>query len=528
MDATIQLPLFSLSGQRVLIMGLGESGLAMARWASLQQAAQIEVFDTREQPAQLEALAKLAPHALFSHVQLEGLQASELQSQFDLVAWSPGLSIEVGPSASFYQALVNQGMRVVGESELFAQALAGMREQGYAPKLIAITGTNGKTTTTQLVKHLCEAAGLRTQAAGNISPAALDALSNALINDLWPEVWVLELSSFQLALTQSLQADAACILNISQDHLDWHGSMETYIAAKRRIHPQQGVIVINRLDSQTWPASLPDWPPVQALNTKSSRRRARDSAPAVIEPQIQSFGLDVPEHGGDFGRVQLGGLMWLTHANRFDDTLIEQQRLMPADALLVRGAHNHANALAAMALARAIGVPLAKMLHGLRSFAGDAHRCELVARIDEVEYYDDSKGTNVGATVAALQGIGRPSVLIVGGDGKGQDFAPLAQAIAKQARDTQAPLRAVVQIGRDGPAIAALVQQALTEIATELPIVRAQSMEEAVTLAREHALSGDAVLMSPACASFDMFRNYAHRAEVFVAAVQALRVEFAA
>ncbi|MFT4103901.1 MAG: UDP-N-acetylmuramoyl-L-alanine--D-glutamate ligase, partial [Burkholderiaceae bacterium] len=408
-----------------------------------------------------------------------------------------GLSIETGPAAALHRAARERGVPVAGEIELFAQALATLREQDYRPRLIAVTGTNGKTTTTALVAHLCEQAGLSARAAGNIGPAALDALREAVDADALPEVWVLELSSFQLALTDSLRPDAAAILNLTQDHLDWHASMASYAAAKQRIYAPGTVVVCNRQDAATRPA----------------RQRPVGG--------IVSIGLDAPAVAGDLGVISERGVDWLAEAVPAEEVVSRRnkqpvpvlvKRMMPAEALRLRGRHNQANVLAALALCRAIGIKLGRLLHGLRDFAGEPHRCQLVATIDGVEYYDDSKGTNVGATVAALAGLGRRAVLIAGGDGKGQDFAPLAAAVARHAR-------AVVRIGRDGPRIGeALAARCVAPHA-------ADDLPGAVRLAATLARDGDAVLLSPACASFDMFRNYAHRAEVFVDTVRELAAD---
>jgi len=411
----------------------------------------------------------------------------------EVLLWSPGLSIELGETAGFHRLAVERGIPVFGEIELFAQAIAALRQDGYVTKVIAITGTNGKTTTARLVGHLCAQAGRSVAVAGNIAPAALDALREALREDRLPQVWVLELSSFQLALTEHLGADAAAILNLSQDHLDWHATMESYQDAKHRIFRGAGVCVFNRED----PATAP-------------RQPAR----------AQSFGVGLPTHAGECGIAHEGGLRWLAEAicaeepspgarRRAEPIEVSVRRLMPADALRVRGAHNHQNALAALSLARAIGLPMAAMLHGLRGFEGEPHRCELVTVLNEVEYYDDSKGTNVGATAAALSGLGRRCVLIAGGDGKGQDFSTLLPAVRGHAS-------AVLLIGRDAPALRAALQP------SGVAIEDCASLEAAVARAGEIAEPGQAVLMSPACASFDMFRNYAHRAEMFVAAVRAL------
>ncbi len=483
---TPQLQLFDLANRQVLVLGLGESGLAMARWAAYK-GARVRVADTRSAPPGLDALMRDVPGVQF----VPGALDEALLDGVDVVAWSPGLSVEIGPSAAFHAAAVARGIPVVGEIELFAQALAALRESGYAPKLLAITGTNGKTTTARLAGHLCAAAGRSTVVAGNISPAALDALREAMLAGTLPDVWVLELSSFQLALTNTLCPDAATILNVTQDHLDWHASMDSYALAKQRIYAHQTLAVWNRDDAATAP------------------RRAG-------QPRV-GFGLDEPTAIGDFGVVS-DGMAWLAEGVVTDDGIVRRKkdplpcapkRLMPADALPIRGTHNHANVLAALALARAIGVPMNKMLHALRSFAGEPHRCELVMRIGDVEYYDDSKGTNVGATVAALRGLGKRVVLIAGGEGKGQDFSPLAEPVRRHAA-------AVVLIGRDAPIIRAAIADA------GVPVVDAADLPAAVRAAAARAQAGDAVLLSPACASFDMFRNYAHRAEVFVDTVKRL------
>ncbi len=489
-----QLQLFDLAGRRVLVVGLGDSGLAMARWAAFRGAT-VTVADTRDDPPHRAGLQAELPAIAF----VSGPLDERLLDEVDLVAWSPGLSIETGPTAAFHRSAQTRGVPVMGEIELFAQALAMLREQGYAPRVVAITGTNGKTTTTRMVGHLCEHAGLRVAVAGNIAPAVLDELRRRLVEcgelpdpARLPEVWVLELSSFQLATTDSLALDAAAILNVTQDHLDWHASMDSYRAAKQRIYRGARLAVWNRDDAATRP-------------------------PAGLA--TASFGASLPAQPDEFGIAHDGGLRWLACAVAEDDlppsrrrrepVTVVVKRLMPADALRVRGSHNHANALAALALARAAGAPMASMLHALREFRGEPHRCELVAVIDDVEYYDDSKGTNVGATVAALTGLGKRCLLIAGGDGKGQDFGPLVAPVAAHARE-------VLLIGRDAPRL----REALRE--TGVPMHDCASLEEAVARAREMARLGDAVLLSPACASLDMFRNYLHRSQVFVDAVRAL------
>jgi UDP-N-acetylmuramoylalanine--D-glutamate ligase len=533
----------TLAGRRVLVAGLGESGLAIARWAAARGAS-VFVADSREAPPQLEALRTACPDARF----VGGALAPALLDGVDLVGWSQGLSPIVGAAAPLHAAALEAGLPVWGELEFFAREIAVLRAEGRDTKVVAITGTNGKTTTTRLVGHLCRQAGLRVAVCGNISPAALDALREAVEHDDLPQVWVVEAASYQLWLAESFAPDCATVLNLTQDHLDWHGTMADYLAAKQRIYAPGAVCVVNRDDPLTRPgATLPadgadvadaaapdDGLPEGA--SKAERLAARRAAARAAKAEAQakaaaeaarvvvSFGLDAPTAAPGFGIVRDGGLAWLAEAVPDEDAMpsgrrrrdaaapFRVKRLMPADALRIRGAHNQANALAALALARAVGVPMAAMLHGLRAFQGEPHRCELVALIRDVEWYDDSKGTNVGATVAALTGLGKPAVLIAGGEGKGQDFSPLALPVAAHAA-------AVLLIGRDAAAIRAALEE------SGVPLVDCTSLEEAVAEASRIVKPGQAVLLSPACASFDMFRNYGHRAQVFVDAVRRVAEE---
>jgi len=485
----------------VLVLGLGESGLAMARWCA-RHGCRLRVADTREVPPNLSALEAHGVDAdfaggPFSPVLLEGVE---------LVAISPGLSPLAADLLPLISAAREQGIPVWGELELFSQALRTLGESGYAPKVVAITGTNGKTTTTSLTGLLCERAGKKVAVAGNISPSLLDKLSEAIDNTALPDVWVLELSSFQLETSHTFAPDAAAVLNITQDHLDWHGGLDAYAAAKGRIFGTQTVRVLNRDDTR-----------VMAL------------APTSGDAEVVTFGVAEPKNGGDYGLLRDNGMVWLVEAHDRDATDepvtkrrrkneqaatpdIALKRLMPADALRIRGLHNAANALAAYALARAIGLPGAPLLHGLREYHGEPHRVELIASIDGIDYVDDSKGTNVGATVAALDGLAQRAVLIAGGDGKGQDFEPLAAPVMRWCR-------AVMLIGRDAPRIRAALEHsgiAMTDHAT---------LEEATRAATALAEPGDAVLLSPACASFDMFKGYAHRAAVFRGTVEDIAAE---
>lgn len=496
-----------LDQKRVLIVGLGESGLAMVRFC-VRAGARVTVCDTRDTPALLAPLKEKFPQVQF----VGGALNTELLDGVDLLGWSPGLSPVATEVAGFVSAAQAKGLSLDGEMEFFSQALLRLADQyGYQPSVAAITGTNGKTTTTLLTAHLCRTAGKRVVAAGNVSPAALDALCEALDNNNLPDIWVLELSSFQLETSTNFRSSAAVILNITQDHLDWHGDMAAYAAAKKKIFTNTMLAIENRGDALTQLPKVP--PPPKPLTVKQM---------LAIEPEQArvSFGLDEPTILGCFGIQQLNGLPWLVEAVAAEDEPLTKRkstaqapirlnRIMPADSLPIRGKHNQANMLAAFALCKGLGLPLGRLLHGVRSYTGEPHRCERIMILNDVEWFDDSKGTNVGATVAALCGLGKPAVLIAGGDGKGQDFSPLASAVKGYARH-------VLLIGRD----AALIKTAITQ--TGVPIEYCASLEQAVVRAAEIAQSGDAVLLSPACASFDMFKGYAHRAQVFIDSVRGL------
>ena len=451
----------------VLVLGLGETGLSLVRWLTAQ-GAQVRVADSRDNPPGLEML-----HKEFPKVDVRcGIFRSELAEGMELIAISPGVPL----NDQFVARAIAHGMPVIGDIELFALSLPEKK----CPKIIAITGSNGKTTVTSMVGEMCREAGKETLVAGNISPAVLDVLIQR--KNKHPDVWVLELSSFQLETTHSLSADAATVLNISEDHMDRYNDMGEYIAAKARIFRASGV------------------GGVQVLN----RDDADSAAMGLLERKHITFGVNSPAVSIDD---------WGIEVDAADNWLVQgKQRVMKAGELQVEGLHNIANALAALALCRAIDLPLPPLAAALRKFKGLPHRVEAVAVIKDVIYYDDSKGTNVGATVAALNGLGRHAVVILGGDGKGQDFSPLEAAVAKHAR-------AVVLIGRDAEKIAAVLQSC------DVPIFSAADMNEAVRLSAAQAQPGDAVLMSPACASFDMYRNYVHRAEAFVSAVHLLEKE---
>lgn len=443
----------ALKDKKVLVLGLGDTGLSALRWLH-GQGARLSVADTRTVPPGVDILkAELPAVTVYT-----GALTSAVFDGVDLVVISPGVPL----SEPEVQAAIQRGVPVVGDVELFAQ---------YRPasaKLIAITGANGKTTVTTLVGEMCKAAGLKTIVAGNIGLPVLDTLNMEA-----PDVYVLELSSFQLETTNSLVADVATMLNLSEDHMDRYDGMQSYAVAKAHIFYHAKLQVLNRDDA--WSMMM---------------------ARAKLE-QV-TFGLDDAVNAEDYGIRQVDGEAWLSCG---------AHDLMNIRDLKIAGLHNASNALAAMALCRGIGMDFAPIIQTLYNFKGLPHRVEWVANIDDVDYYDDSKGTNVGATCAALSGLSQKVVLIAGGDGKGQDFSPLKEAVSDNAR-------AVVLIGRDAPLIEAEL------LSTNVPMYHAADLPEAVTIAKKMAQAGDAVLLSPACASLDMFKNYVHRAEVFVAAVK--------
>lgn len=446
---------FELNDKQVLVLGLGDTGLSALRWLA-RQGARLSVADTRTEPPGLEAVrAELPDLPIFL-----GPFRRRIFDGIDLVVASPGVPL----AEPEIQAAIARGIPVVGDVELFAQ------HRPAGAKVIAITGANGKSTVTALAGEMCQRAGLKTMVAGNIGLPVLDALAQDAA-----EVYVLELSSFQLETTFTLAADAATVLNVTEDHMDRYAGMADYAAAKARVFQGKGVQVLNREDG--WSREM-----------------------ALAGRNIVSFGTDAATTPGDFGLLQRDGHIWLAQG---------EQPLLDTAEMRLAGLHNAVNALAALALCRAIGLPFAPLLAALREFKGLPHRVEWVAEVNGVGFFDDSKGTNVGATCAAIAGMPHKVVLIAGGDGKGQDFAPLREPVAKNAR-------AVVLIGRDAPQIRAVLAD------SGVPLLDMATLPEAVHAAYRAAQPGDAVLLSPACASWDMFRNYVHRAQVFIDTVKEL------
>ncbi|MBU3641233.1 UDP-N-acetylmuramoyl-L-alanine--D-glutamate ligase [Polynucleobacter sp. Fuers-14] len=512
---------------RFLILGLGESGVAMAKWC-LRNGAEVRLADTREQSS-----FTVRQNAWLEELRIAGLKDvcfgpldEVLLKNIDVIGISPGLSPVQDPTYAFLVRAEQAEIDVWSEIEFFARAISALsrmsqaQELSYVAAVLAVTGTNGKTTTTALTGQLCERAGKKVAVAGNISPAALEKLMSCLdiadqIVDM-PDVWVLELSSFQLVYTHTLNATAATVLNITQDHLDWHGDLQAYAQAKSRIFGVDTVCILNRDDSLV-------------MGLLSEEQKA--------ERAIVTFGSNRPDEQGAFGiehDLRAGGIDWLVWAEVDEDVepkpkrrrksaVVEEEeplrlkRLIPADALRIRGRHNALNALAALALARAANLPMNALLHGLRDYHGEPHRVQSIAIVKDVEYVDDSKGTNVGATVAALNGLGSNESgkriwLIAGGDGKGQDFSPLREPALRF-------VKGAFLIGKDGAAIGEALGPGIQS-------TNCGDLISAVQAAASKAVSGDLVLLSPACASLDQFRDYVERAQVFAAEVEELGMRF--
>ncbi len=444
-----------------VIVGLGRTGYSCAAYLRAR-GWRLAVTDTRREPPQLARLAALDPAI---PVRLGGLDASLLDDAVCVVA-SPGVAL----SDPFFGEARRRGLEIVGDIELFALAVD-------AP-VVGITGTNGKSTVTTLVGRMAERAGLKVRVGGNLGEPALDLLAASQRDAVRTELYVLELSSFQLEATRSLDLKAAAVLNVSADHLDRYASIEDYAAAKARIFARCDTAVVNLDDPLVMAMPSP------GQSTQSFSLRAAIGA---------DYALAVP------GGPAAGAQGWLTRRG---------EPLLSVSELKIKGLHNAANALAALALGEALGLPLEPMLAELRSFPGLPHRSQWVADVRGVAYIDDSKGTNVGATIAAVAGMPGPLVMILGGDGKQQDFVPLAAAF-------RGKVRCAVLIGRDREAIASALEGVSR-------LERCDSLEEAVRAAARAALPGDTVLLSPACASLDMFRDYAHRGAVFSQAVREL------
>ena len=460
--------------QKILVLGAGDTGLSVVRWGQ-RVGARVRLADSRNPEAiasSVDYLQRNFPDVECCFGPWSAARFDEWTSHAELIVASPGVAV-AGPACDPAIArAIAQGKKIVGDIELFALHQNSLIEKnGKKPKVIGITGSNGKSTVTAMAGAMCAAAGLKTVVAGNIGLPVLDALASAAVAGE-PDVYVLELSSFQLETTYSLHLDAAAMLNLSQDHLDRYRLMDDYAKAKKRIFAHADYQVLNRED------------------LASMKMRLADRS-------VATFGTDAAPTSNDFGLNQ--------HA-----LSAGEETLLSVDAMPIAGLHNAANALAAFALCRAVSADTTKLIEGLKGFKGLPHRLEKVGIINGVTFYDDSKGTNVGSTVAALNGMTVPVILIAGGEGKAQDFSPLAEPIRKRAK-------VVVLIGKDARSIESAITSA------RVTSIHAVTMADAVESAYLQASPGDAVLLSPACASFDMFKNYKHRGDVFAQSVHALK-----
>lgn len=441
--------------QYTLILGLGKTGLSCVDWL-VGQGASIRVADSRPAPPELLALRERHPGI---DPVLGEFSASLLEGVYRVVI-SPGIALD----EPIVVAARSRGLPVIGDIELFGR-------DARAP-IVAVTGSNGKSTVVSLLAHMCNKANCNVEVGGNLGTPALSLLMRPK-----PEFYLLELSSFQLDSIERLKLHAACVLNVSPDHMDRYASLGDYAASKARIYRDAGTVIVNRDD-----------PLVETM------------VAAAVD--VRRFGLG-PADSNDWGLLMQAGEPWLAKGDH---------ALLVAGELLLPGAHNQANALAALALGESMGLPVDAMLEALRDFAGLPHRSEFVAEHNGVRWYDDSKATNVGATVAALSGMPSQVVLIAGGQGKGQDFSPLGDAVKQH-------LRAAILLGEDAPQIEQVIKGSLNGAAV---LERVESMDAAVEQAAKVAKSGDVVLLSPACASFDMFSGFEARGDAFAAAVRRL------
>jgi UDP-N-acetylmuramoylalanine--D-glutamate ligase len=436
---------------KTVIVGLGKTGLSCARYLHARHK-RVTVIDSRNTPPEISALQQLAPEI---EIRVGGFDVSVLEDAVEVVA-SPGVSLR----EPMLQAAMRRGVPIIGDIELFARSV-------NAP-VIGITGTNGKSTVTTLVAHMAKRAGKRALAGGNLGRPALDLLADPV-----PDFYVLELSSYQLETTESLKLTAATVLNVTPDHLDRYENVDAYARAKARIFNHASTVVINADDERVRAMVLPQHRVIDfSLRVASQAQYSVKASGADIE---------LTRHGVP---------------------------LVAMSKLKISGLHNAANGLASLAICEAMGLDRAACIDALRDFDGLPHRSQWVADIKGVRYVDDSKGTNVGATLAAVAGMNGPLVVIAGGQGKAQDFAPLGAAFRNKVRN-------VVLIGQDAKQIAAA-------LGNVCPCEFANSMENAVALAARAAQPGDTVLLSPACASLDMFRDYTQRGAAFAAAVRGL------
>ncbi|AFZ83877.1 UDP-N-acetylmuramoylalanine--D-glutamate ligase [Candidatus Kinetoplastibacterium blastocrithidii TCC012E] len=484
-----------IKGSIVLVIGLGESGCYSAIWYH-RHGARLRIVDTKINPVGLCKLKHLVNDSLIEYnLGYAGNFKVDLLEGVSLVILSPGLS----PNSIVVKDIIDKAksinIEIIGEIEVFARAIEYMRYSiGYNPKIIAITGTNGKTTVTCLTYKILNDCGISVQIAGNIGPASIRVLMDVIDSASLPKVWVLELSSFQINSMYSLHPEISVLLNLTEDHIDWHGSKENYWESKNKLLRLSKTALINRSDHLVLRMSF-------ELKNKI----------------INSFGIDEPTKIGDVGVSLKGDQKWLVYSYRNDLFLNDTDRLnqnnfeylLPTSSLKIKGMHNILNVLASIKLCKYVGLKTAEILPALFNYEGEPHRIQWICMVNDVNYIDDSKSTNVASTLAALQSMDSKSILILGGMGKNQDFLPLIPDLIRYTR-------AVVLIGTTSSEIASILDK------TSLPYRFAHDMKEAVEISSELANSGDTVLLSPACSSFDMFNGYAHRGKIFVDCVKSL------
>ncbi|AWD32660.1 UDP-N-acetylmuramoylalanine--D-glutamate ligase [Candidatus Kinetoplastibacterium sorsogonicusi] len=455
----------------ILILGLGISGKAVAHWFAKNNIP-IRLVD---QNLNLSITKKeFAKYKNIDYVINHNNIFSVLHNVSKIVV-SPGISLGNSSFSNLLNLAIKNNIEIISEIEVFAQALLNLKKKNnYQPKVIAITGTNGKTTVTTLTSFLINSYGLYAVAVGNIGKSAISVLEYAIISNNLPDVWVIELSSFQLTTTYNLHIDVATILNISPDHIDWHLNLDNYIKSKISIAKNAKILIINRDDEYI----------LNNLNSINSKN-------------IYSFGISKPKYTNDMGIINHNCKKLLVSYHSFN----KYSYIIDSDLLFIKGIHNYLNVLAALLLIRSIGIPIEKIFSFLPKYLGESHRNTFICRINNVDYINDSKATNIGATIAALNSYNNKKVLILGGISKGQDFSLLLPFLKN--------IRIIILIGIDAYHIAKILDN------DNITYIYANNMKEAVIKAYQNACEGDIVLLSPACSSLDMFSSYKQRGETF-------------
>ncbi len=472
-----------------LIIGLSETGVAVAIWKA-RHGSRLRIVDTRSSPKNIEKLLVYGFKNEIEYYLGEKSLSYKLLDGVSQLIVSPSFSPKKNPIKALLERAIAIGIEIITEIEIFSRAIHKLRlERDYSPKILAVTGTNGKTTVTSLTGRLIESLGFSVRVAGNIGPPALSVLIESLDSGKLPSVWVLELSSFQLSMPFSLRPDVSTILNLTEDHLDWHENIDSYISCKARLLYASKVIVLNR-------------------NNLLIRGMIRHISSLN---NVKSFGLDCPKKPGDIGlETSKSGIPWLVsyeYSEKNNMLICEEQLikkyLFPVNRIKIPGMHNILNVMASLQLVRTLGKICDPVIQAITQYTGEKHRLSFICTKAGVDYVNDSKSTNVGSTIAALESFKKKVILILGGVGKGQNFTPLIFRISTRAR-------AVILIGRDALLISSVTKK------SQIPHFNVSDLREAVEKAASLAKLGDVVLLSPACSSTDMFQDYSHRGEVFV------------